>query len=82
MGLMTDMDQNDRIEKMERLMNRGASELLKELKGRRVFIDIIGEVTVLDCDGEWIKYEETDRKGKTKLKLTRTADIDNIEILE
>ncbi len=81
MSIMTDINQNERIEKMEKLLNRGSSRLLKELNGRRVNIDILGEVTVLDCDGEWIKYEKTDRKGKTTVKLSRMDDIDEIEIL-
>lgn len=92
MSLM-DINQNDEISALKRRVKRlenkiggedNMSRLLKELTGHTVKIDFHGTVKVLDCDDDWIKVEEVDRKGASTIKLIPVSDLedDTITLLD
>ncbi len=61
------------------------SKIINELVGKKCKIGILGingEVTVLDADDDWIKFEYTDKKGKKCVKIQSIDEISDIELLD
>ncbi len=61
------------------------SKIINNLVGKKCRLGILGidgEVTVLDVDEEWIKYEYTDKKGNKCVKIQRIEDISEIALLD
>jgi len=61
------------------------SKIINNLVGKKCRLGILGidgEVTVLDVDEEWIKYEYTDKKGNKCIKIQRIKDIAEISLLD
>ncbi len=61
------------------------SKIINELIGKKCKLGILGingEVTVLDADDEWIKFEYTDKKGNKCVKIQPIDDISEIELLD
>ncbi|WP_124098052.1 hypothetical protein [Ruminococcus sp. Marseille-P6503] len=93
MSFLTDMDQNDRLSRLEsrlrRLEGRNGkgedqmSRLIKELVGMECTIDgddfFNSRCTVIDADDEWIKVTVHDKK-KDYTKIVRIDTIDNITL--
>ncbi len=61
------------------------SKIINELIGKKCKLGIMGingEVTVLDADDEWIKFEYTDKKGKKCVKIQPIDELSEIELLD
>lgn len=57
------------------------SKIINELVGKRCRLDVYGEITVLDADDEWLKFEFTDKKGNKCVKIMRVDELSEIELL-
>ncbi len=82
---------NKRIKKLKNKLKKyekGAtdmSKIINELIGKKCKLGIMGingEVTVLDADDEWIKFEYTDKKGKKCVKIQPIDELSEIELLD
>ncbi len=61
------------------------SKIITDLIGKKCRIGILGidgNLTVLDADEEWIKYEYTDKKGSKHIKIQRTDELSEITLLD
>ncbi len=61
------------------------SKIINELVGKKCRLGILGvngEVTVLDADDEWIKFEYTDKKGNKCVKIQPIDELSEIELLD
>lgn len=93
MSFLTDMDQNDRLSRLERRLCRldgrsykgenQMSRLTKDLVGMECTIDgddfFDTRCTILDADDEWIKVTVHEKK-KDFTKIVRIDTIDNITL--
>lgn len=87
-----DIGQDDEIKKLkgriaalESKLNggNGMSEMLKSIKGHKVELDYgIREGILADFDDTWIKLEETDKKGNSKITLIKIHEIDHINVID
>jgi len=95
MGLMNDMDQDEKIKvlarKISRLerklgmeVNTEMSDILKNAVGHRCKIDgddfFAEECTILEVDNEWIKLVLYKKKGDVT-KIIRADSIESIEFV-
>ena len=58
------------------------SKIISELVGKKCRLEIYGEITVLDADEEWLKYEYTDKKGNKCVKIQRIDELSEIDLLD
>ncbi len=81
----------NKIRKLKRKLKKyekGAtdmSKIINELIGKKCKLGILGingEVTVLDADDDWIKFEYTDKKGNKCVKIQPIDEITEIELLD
>ncbi len=64
---------------------RDMSKIINELIGKKCRLGVLGvngEVTVLDADDEWIKFEYIDKKGKKCVKIQPIDELSEIELLD
>ena len=93
MGIVTDMNQDQKIAALERKVKRlerktdgGNAEmkLLKELVGTEVVINANSmyesKCRIEDIDEEWVKLTEHGRKNDT-VKFIRIDDIENVTVV-
>lgn len=87
-----------KIKKLKRQMKRleksnegdtFMSQLIKNMvnKSGKIYFDseVLGTVyewTILEVDGEWVKIQRMDKKGKIFTKIVRIDDIKSIDIEE
>lgn len=57
------------------------SKIINELVGKRCRLEVYGEITVLDADDEWLKFEYTDKKGNKCVKIQRIDELTEIDLL-
>ena len=61
------------------------SKIINELIGKKCKLGILninGEVTILDADDDWIKFEYTDKKGNKCVKIQPLDELSEIELLD
>ena len=77
-----------KLKRLERNKERSRemSRFFKEMIGKKPII--IGEVLgtkdweVVDADEDWVKLKNTNKKGRTRIKLMRIDDIKSVELKE
>lgn len=91
MSFLTDMDQDDRIARLERKIrqienkNNGGNEMskiIKDLVGMDCTLDVEYsecKCTIVDVDEDWVKIIEHEKKKDTT-KIIRIDSIDSITL--
>ena len=68
-----------RLKKYEK--DKDMSKIINELVGKKCRLAVYGEITVLDADDEWIKFEFSYKKGTKCIKIMRVDELSEIELL-
>lgn len=91
MGIITDMDQDEKIAILERKVRRlesklnggnGMSKILESLVGQDVTMNIGYEelkCRVLDCDDEWVKLTVFGKKKDSTI-IRRVSEINKVTL--
>jgi DNA polymerase III epsilon subunit-like protein len=92
MGLLRDINQDDKIKRLERKVKklekqikgeRAMSRLLQEIVGHNVKFDYdFGVYRFEAFDEDWVKLSSTDKKGNTKITYKPIDEIESIEIVD
>jgi hypothetical protein len=92
MGFLNDINQDDKIKRLEHKVKKLENEIKGERAMSKLLQEIVGHMVKFDFDfnvyrfegfdDEWVKLSSTDKKGNTKIIYKAICEIETIELAD